>query len=91
MKKGKLNSPGVLRIHKLVLDKHLDSLSSDGTLSPGLSGQGDEYFKSALNPSIEILCNNQVMKPNMTLATVRAYIWKKPEDLVLHYRFMPGR
>ncbi|RXI01939.1 hypothetical protein DVH24_015288 [Malus domestica] len=53
-----------------------------------------------LKPSIEILCNNQasgqtswvdvviciVLSPDMSLATVRAYIWKKSEDLVLNYR-----
>lgn len=33
----------------------------------------------------------QVLLPDMSLATVRAYVWKKPEDLVLHYRVMQGR
>uniref|UniRef100_A0A5K0V8C6 Uncharacterized protein n=1 Tax=Nymphaea colorata TaxID=210225 RepID=A0A5K0V8C6_9MAGN len=27
-----------------------------------------------------------MLNPEMSLATVRAYIWKKPEDLVLNYR-----
>ncbi|KAJ0013253.1 hypothetical protein Pint_20598 [Pistacia integerrima] len=52
-----------------------------------------------LKPSIEILCNNQAIKiaihqvlsPEMSLATVRAYVWKKPEDLVLNYRVVQGK
>ncbi|KAI3730322.1 hypothetical protein L1987_61491 [Smallanthus sonchifolius] len=99
---GKLSAPRILRIHKvvnyvlekLVLDKPLDSLSIDGTFAPG---GGDGSFRSGLKswqklkPSIEILCNNQVLASDMSLATVRAYIWKKPEDVVLNYRIVPGR
>nr|XP_043633416.1 WD repeat-containing protein 48 [Erigeron canadensis] len=100
---GKLSAPRILRIHKvvnyvvekLVLDKPLDTLSIDGPFAPGLSG-GDTFRSGLkpwqkLKPSIEILCNNQVLTPDMSLATVRAYIWKKPEDLTLNYRIVPGR
>ncbi|CAN0897569.1 WD repeat-containing protein 48 [Linum grandiflorum] len=41
--------------------------------------------------TIEILCNNQVLSPEMSLATVRTYIWKKPEDLILNYRIIQGK
>ncbi|KAL8257904.1 hypothetical protein R6Q59_029945 [Mikania micrantha] len=98
---GKLSAPRILRINKvvnyvlekLVLDKPLDSLNIDGTFAPG----GDGSFRSGLKPwpklkpAIEILCNNQVLASDMSLATVRAYVWKKPEDLVLNYRIVPGR
>lgn len=33
----------------------------------------------------------QVLSPDMSLATVRAYVWKKSEDLVLNYRVVQGR
>ncbi|GAB4840555.1 hypothetical protein Ancab_021324 [Ancistrocladus abbreviatus] len=33
----------------------------------------------------------KVLSPDMSLATVRAYIWKKPKDLVLNYRIVQGR
>ncbi|GJM87924.1 hypothetical protein PR202_ga03930 [Eleusine coracana subsp. coracana] len=33
----------------------------------------------------------QVLSPEMSLATVRTYIWKKPEDLILHYRMVQSR
>ncbi|XP_059652629.1 uncharacterized protein LOC132299822 [Cornus florida] len=91
-------------IEKMVLDKPIDNLSSDATFAPGLPGGqlqhsavGDGSFRSGLKPwqklkpSIEILCNNQILLPEMSLATVRAYIWKKSEDLVLNYRVVQGR
>ncbi|KAA8544996.1 hypothetical protein F0562_019787 [Nyssa sinensis] len=92
-------------IEKMVLDKPTDGLNSDGTFAPGLpggqlqhsAGGGDGSFRPGLKswqklkPSIEILCNNQVVSPDMSLATVRAYIWKKPEDLVLNYRVVQNR
>jgi len=33
----------------------------------------------------------QVLSPDMSLATVRAYVWKKPEDLILNYRVAIAR
>lgn len=90
-------------IEKMVLDKPVDSLTADGTIAPSIGGGqipplvGDGSFRSGLKPwqklrpSIEILCNNQVLGPDMSLATVRAYIWKKPEDLILNYRIVQGR
>ncbi|XP_023765840.1 uncharacterized protein LOC111914297 [Lactuca sativa] len=98
---GKLSAPRILRIHKvvnyvvekLVLDKPMESLAIDGAFATG-----DGSFRSGmikpwqkLKPSIEILCNNQVLTPDMSLATVRTYIWKKTEDLVLNYRIVSGR
>ncbi|XP_010245380.1 PREDICTED: WD repeat-containing protein 48 isoform X2 [Nelumbo nucifera] len=92
-------------VEKMVLDKPLDGGNSDGTFAPGLPGGqsqlatlgGDGSFRPGLKPwqklkpSIEILCNNQVLSPDMSLATVRAYIWKKSDDLVLNYRVIQGR
>ncbi|XP_019257429.1 PREDICTED: WD repeat-containing protein 48-like isoform X2 [Nicotiana attenuata] len=104
---GKLSAPRISRIHKvinyvvekMVLDKPLDSVNSDGTFTPGMHGVtgGDGSFRTGpkpwqkLKPSIDILCNNQVLSPDMSLATVRAYIWKKPEDLVLNYRVLQSK
>ncbi|KAF9583033.1 hypothetical protein BGW38_010379 [Lunasporangiospora selenospora] len=36
---------------------------------------------------LEILCNDQVMSPTMTLATIRAHYWKTGSDVVLTYRY----
>ncbi|RRT85349.1 hypothetical protein BHE74_00011003 [Ensete ventricosum] len=32
-----------------------------------------------------------VLSPEMSLATVRTYMWKKPEDLILNYRVVQTR
>ncbi|XP_042014970.1 WD repeat-containing protein 48-like isoform X2 [Salvia splendens] len=91
-------------VEKMLLDKPMDSLNADGTFAPNAPGVqiphavvGDVSLRSGLKPwqklrpSIEILCNNQVLPPDMSLATVRAYIWKKSEDLILNYRIVQGR
>lgn len=38
----------------------------------------------------QLLVLFQVLSPDMSLATVRTYIWKKQEDLVLNYRVVQG-
>ncbi|KAK7269263.1 hypothetical protein RIF29_21984 [Crotalaria pallida] len=91
-------------IEKMVLDKPLDSVNADGNFPPGLAGSqlqhqavGDGSFRPGfkpwqrIRPSIEILCNNQILSPEMSLATVRTYIWKRTDDLVLNYRVVQGR
>ncbi|KAL0343665.1 UNVERIFIED_CONTAM: WD repeat-containing protein 48 [Sesamum angustifolium] len=103
---GKLSAPRILRIHKVVnyviekmlLDKPMDSLNADGNFTKGMPpvvGDGSSPFGlkpwPKLKPSIEIMCNNKVLTPDMNLATVQAYIWKKPEDLILNYRVVQSR
>jgi len=34
----------------------------------------------------EIVCNDTVLPPNVTLAVVRQYIWRQSGEVVLHYR-----
>jgi WD repeat-containing protein 48 len=34
--------------------------------------------------------SSQVLQPEWSLATVKAYVWKKPDDLLLHYRTVVG-
>jgi len=88
-------------VEKLVLDKPLDG-GSDAFVMGLSSAQSqlsvlDSSSRLGLKPwqktkpCIEILCNNQVLSPEMSLATVRTYIWKKPEDLILHYRVVQPR
>lgn len=92
-------------VEKMVLDQPLDIVNPEGAKTSGLPGGqiqhtssgGDASFRSGLKPwqklkpSIEILCNTQVLSPEMSLATVRTYIWKKSDDLVLNYRIKQGR
>ncbi|KAE8734690.1 WD repeat-containing protein 48-like protein isoform 2 [Hibiscus syriacus] len=64
LKQGKLSAPRILRMHKvvnyviekLVLDKPIDSVSTDGL--GGQSQSGPKPWQKH-RPSIEILCNNQ--------------------------------
>ncbi|XP_073149654.1 uncharacterized protein [Henckelia pumila] len=107
LSQGKLHAPRILRIHKvvnyilekMVLEKPLENINVDGASAPAMTGGlvGDGSFHSGSKPlqkhqpPIEILCNNQVLPTDMSLSTVRTYIWKKPEDLILNYRVVPGR
>jgi len=34
----------------------------------------------------EIMCNETVLSPNVTLAVVRQYVWRQSGEVVLHYR-----
>ncbi|EPS68911.1 hypothetical protein M569_05855 [Genlisea aurea] len=81
-------------------DGAFSSVIPGGHLSnPGIGDAsfrpGAKPWQKLLKPSIEILCNNQasffVLSPEMSLATVRAYIWKKSEDLILNYRVVQDR
>ncbi|KAF9293195.1 hypothetical protein BGZ74_011823 [Mortierella antarctica] len=50
----------------------------------------EDYIREqALRPEtwLEILCNDQVLPPTMTLATIRTHYWKTSSDVVLTYRY----
>ncbi|CAK9201146.1 unnamed protein product [Sphagnum troendelagicum] len=90
-------------LEKLVPDRPLEDSASEGVSTAGQQGSqqavGNSYGShrpgsrvwQPVKPVVEVLCNNQVLPPEMSLATVRAYIWKKPEDLYLHYRIAPSQ
>ncbi|KIY69684.1 WD40 repeat-like protein [Cylindrobasidium torrendii FP15055 ss-10] len=69
----------------------LDESSGHGHISPSSS---PSQFPSALHgpPGLrheqqyEILCNDIVLPPDMSLAAVRQYVWKNTNELVMHYR-----
>lgn len=107
LSQGKLSAPRILTIHKVmnyVVEKTVSDKPSNGTdtYESFISGQnvaagGEGSFGSGsrhwqkLKLSVEIICNNQILSPEMSLATVRAYIWKKQEELVLNYRVVRGK
>ena len=47
-----------------------------------------EELEDVLRPEeyLELLCQGQVVPPSMTLATLRAYVWKTGGDVLLYYR-----
>ena len=70
---GKLNAPRIFRIHK-VIEYVIKGLKLDNG-----DAEGDA-------PDIEILCNDQILPTMMSLATVKQYIWRKSDDIILHFR-----
>eukprot|EP00897_Mesotaenium_endlicherianum_P003029 jgi/Mesen1/2754/ME000017S02121 len=75
---GKLSAPRILRIHKVA------SYVTERLSSPDASPSDPP--QAGAGGSIEIICNDEVLSPDMSLATVKAYIWKKSDDLALSYR-----
>lgn len=65
-------------------DEHSDSEQDDARPAPVAAPvpaaplRPDEY--------LELYCNNQLVPPTMTLATIRAHIWKSGGDVVLMYK-----
>lgn len=100
LSQGKLSAPRILRIHKvinyvlekMVVEKPLDDGGTDSASSAAHTANGAGFrpsirvWQHKSKPEVEILCNQQVLSPEMSLATVRQYVWKKPDDLYLFYR-----
>lgn len=47
-----------------------------------------EDLSAAAVEKVELLCQDQVLDPNMDLRTVKHFIWKSGGDLVLNYRLL---
>lgn len=102
---GKLSAPRILRINKvinyvlerLVLERPQEETSSSQsssqqhTANGGISRSSARIWQLGTRPEVEIFCNQQLLRPEMSLATVRQYIWKKPDDLYLYYRVTSNR
>lgn len=90
-------------LEKMVLDKPLDEGNTDTvgstihnssqqhTANGGIFRPGGRVWQQKTKPKVEILCNHQVLQPEMSLATVRQYVWKKPDDLYLYFRVTANR
>ena len=64
------------------------SPTGEGNSSASASKDGEDVASLA-EEKVELLCNEQLLDPNMDLRTVREFIWKsKSNDLILHYRFL---
>ncbi|MCO5597829.1 hypothetical protein L7F22_051913 [Adiantum nelumboides] len=102
---GKLSAPRILRINKvinyvldkLVLERPAEEMSSSqssgqqNTANGGSSRSSMRTWQLGRRPEVEIFCNQQLLRPEMSLATVRHYIWKKPDDLYLYYRVIANK
>ena len=69
-------------------DQHASHNSSAGGNS-GSGRTGDRNSEGGISiaeEKVELLCQDQVLDPDMDLRTVRHFIWKSGADLILHYR-----
>ena len=66
-------------------NSHADHRSkSSGPTSPASMSDGDD--RASAEERVELLCQDQVLDPNMDLRTVKHFIWKSGGELILHYR-----
>uniref|UniRef100_A0A8B9HPK9 WD repeat-containing protein 48 n=1 Tax=Astyanax mexicanus TaxID=7994 RepID=A0A8B9HPK9_ASTMX len=93
LKKDRLSASDMLQVRKVmehVYEKiiNLDSESqTGGSAGEKPSEQKEEEDMAVLaEEKIELLCQDQVLDPNMDLRTVKHFIWKSGGDLTLHYR-----
>lgn len=80
---NRLNANKMLRVKKILayVAERIDPTLEQDEHNP-------EKNPDALKPEeyLELYCNDQLLPINMTLATLRAYIWKGGNDVVLYYK-----
>ncbi|XP_026858807.1 WD repeat-containing protein 48a isoform X3 [Electrophorus electricus] len=93
LKKDRLSASDMLQVRKVmehVYEKiiNLDSESQTGSSTGEKPSEQKEEEDMAVlaEEKIELLCQDQVLDPNMDLRTVKHFIWKSGGDLTLHYR-----
>ncbi|KHN97790.1 WD repeat protein [Metarhizium album ARSEF 1941] len=74
---NRLNANRMLRVKKILayVAERIEEVSEEpdaNSLSP------EEY--------LELYCNDQLLDPLMSLATIRAHVWKSGNDVVLYYK-----
>ncbi|XP_045181186.2 WD repeat-containing protein 48-like [Mercenaria mercenaria] len=93
MKKDRLSASDMIQVRKVVehvYEKVLGQGSDAGSQAANSGNQekGEDLEDSSAvaEEKVELLCNDQVLNPNMDLRTVKHFIWKQGGDLTLHYR-----
>uniref|UniRef100_A0A8B9JF77 WD repeat-containing protein 48 n=1 Tax=Astyanax mexicanus TaxID=7994 RepID=A0A8B9JF77_ASTMX len=94
LKKDRLSASDMLQVRKVMehvyekiinLDTESQTTSSSTNEKPG-EQEKEEDVAMLAEEKIELLCQDQVLDPNMDLRTVKHFIWKSGGDLTLHYR-----
>lgn len=63
----------------------------DGSSGSTVTANGQYYGQvTVAEQRIELLCNDQVLDPNMDLRTVKHFIWRQSGDLMFYYRLSTG-
>jgi len=81
MQQGKLNAPQILRARK-VLSYAVSKL--------GLQDPPPNMLRDGLPNTVdylELLCQDQIVPPEMNLMSIRKFLAKSTDDLTLHYRW----
>ncbi|KAK6311184.1 hypothetical protein J4Q44_G00192390 [Coregonus suidteri] len=96
LKKDRLSASDMLQVRKVMehvyekiinLDTESQTTASSSAANdkPGETEKDDDVALMA-EEKIELMCQDQVLDPNMDLRTVKHFIWKSGGDLTLHYR-----
>ncbi|XP_041698351.2 WD repeat-containing protein 48 isoform X1 [Coregonus clupeaformis] len=96
LKKDRLSASDMLQVRKVMehvyekiinLDTESQTTASSSAANdkPGET-EKDEDVALMAEEKIELMCQDQVLDPNMDLRTVKHFIWKSGGDLTLHYR-----
>lgn len=70
LSQSKLSAPRILPLRK-ILHYVTQKFAGDGGAPP---------------PRLEIVCHDKVLAPHMSLATASSTVWKRSDELVLHFR-----
>ena len=73
----KLNAPRIIRIHQIVnfVENKL----------PVVKQSDDDPVPQVEKPQLQISCLGVLLGPRISLATIKKHVWKRPDDVVLHY------
>ncbi|CAM9547553.1 WD repeat-containing protein 48 [Petromyzon marinus] len=94
LKKDRLSASDMLQVRKVmehVYEKIINAETESQTPNSPNNDKTREMDKeediaALAEEKIELLCQDQVLDPNMDLRTVKHFIWKSGGDLTLHYR-----
>uniref|UniRef100_UPI00358F1B28 WD repeat-containing protein 48-like n=1 Tax=Myxine glutinosa TaxID=7769 RepID=UPI00358F1B28 len=94
LKKDRLSASDMLQVRKVmehVYEKIINAENDSQTPNSPNNDKTREMEKEddiamLAEEKIELLCQDQVLDPNMDLRTVKHFIWKSGGDLTLHYR-----
>ncbi|XP_071495123.1 WD repeat-containing protein 48-like [Diadema antillarum] len=97
LKKDRLSASDMLQVRKVlehVYEKVMGAYTASSTGGAATNDYGtsrdgadrDSELSSISEEKVELLCQDQVLDPNMDLRTVKHFIWKSGGDLTLLYR-----
>ncbi|KAF7554318.1 hypothetical protein G7046_g6844 [Stylonectria norvegica] len=74
---NRLNANRMLRVKKIL-----------AYVAERIEPQSEEPDSETLKPEeyLELYCNEELLEPSTSLATLRTHVWKGGSDIVLHYR-----